>query len=147
MLAPVRSDWEVAVQARLERRHVLYRGRSPQVWSVLGEAGLHRKVGGNQVLREQLEHLLELGQLPKVTIQMLPFEAGTHPALGTGFTHLRSADPTDEQVYLEGLTNGTWLKTKADTSAYAKIFSQVQNLALDERRSATMIRARIKELG
>jgi transcriptional regulator with XRE-family HTH domain len=147
MLAPVRTDWEEAVQARLERRQVLYRERPPQVSFVLGEAGLHRKLGGNQVLREQLEHLLELGQLPNVTMQVLPFDVGTHPALGAGFTHLRSADPADEQVYLEGLTNGTWLKTKPDTSAYAKIFGQVQSLALDDRRSATMIRARIKELG
>jgi transcriptional regulator with XRE-family HTH domain len=147
MLAPSgRSDWKEVVQARLERHSVLTGARPPRVWSVLGEAGLHRKLGGDHGLREQLEQLLALSKLPNVTIQVLPFSAGAHPALGVGLTHLRFNTPTAERIYIEGLTNGTWLHDNADTKAYLSIFGQLQDLALDERRSATMIRARIKEL-
>jgi transcriptional regulator with XRE-family HTH domain len=147
MLAPSgRSDWQEVVQARMNRHGVLIGARPPRVWSVLGEAGLYRKLGGDEGLREQLEHLLELGKLPNVTIQVLPFDVGAHPALGVGFTHLRFKTPTAERAYIEGLTNGTWLHDSTDTKAYLDIFSRVQDLALDARRSATMIRARIKEL-
>jgi transcriptional regulator with XRE-family HTH domain len=147
MMAPMRSDWQEVVQARMKRRTVLTGARPPRVWSVLGEAGLYRKLGNDQVLRDQLAQLLELGKLPNVTIQVLPFEVGAHPALGVGFTHLRFTTPNAARVYIEGLTNGVWLHEDPDTRAYAEIFGKVQTLALDERRSATMIRARIKELG
>jgi hypothetical protein len=141
-----RTDWESLVEARMQRRDVLTGARPPRVWTVLGEAALHRRIGGDQVLHDQLRHLLDVGQLPNVTVRLLPFDVGTHPALGVGFTHLRFSNPQAERVYLEGITNGVWMHEATDTAAYVTVFEQIHDLALDERRSATMLRARIKEL-
>jgi Domain of unknown function (DUF5753)/Helix-turn-helix domain len=72
---------ERAVALRLARQHLLTRPEPPAYWVVLDETVLRRPIGGRHVMRSQLEHLIAAAAQPKVTIQVIPFAAGWHPAL------------------------------------------------------------------
>jgi transcriptional regulator with XRE-family HTH domain len=85
--SPEQVDKRVSVRMRRQER--ISAADSPlRMWAVIDEAALCRKVGDNQIMREQLHHLVELSRLPHVTVQVLPFEAGAHPGLSGQFAVL-----------------------------------------------------------
>jgi hypothetical protein len=95
---------------------------------VVDESVLHRAVGGSDVLREQLGHLLEITTRPNVSLQVVPFHAGGSAAEGS-FTLLRFAEPElPDVVYLEHLCGALYLDKPDDVEAYAKV---VQRLAVE----------------
>src|SRR5580693_6770549 len=67
-------------EARLARQDVLNRENPPRLWAVMDESALHRAIGGKAVMREQVRHLIDMADHPAVTMQILPFNAGSHPA-------------------------------------------------------------------
>ncbi len=69
---------DTAVAARMDRQRVLARDNPPVLWVVLDEAALHREIGGREVMRNQLAHLLSLQDRQWLEIQVLPFSAGEH---------------------------------------------------------------------
>lgn len=75
------DDVERMVAARLARQTVFERDPVPSIHFVLEEAPLRRKVGGTMVWRQQLERLLEVGQLHHVTLQVMPTDSDAHPGL------------------------------------------------------------------
>ncbi|MEO6089038.1 MAG: helix-turn-helix transcriptional regulator, partial [Umezawaea sp.] len=92
------------VALRVARQERLKATRPPTLRVILDEAVLHRAIGGPTVMAEQLAHLSEISELPNITIQIVPFAAGSHRALGSGFTVLRFEDtPTMDVVYVENL--------------------------------------------
>jgi hypothetical protein len=134
---------EERLRDRLARRSVLTRDNPPDARFVLGEAALHRIVGGVDVMCEQLRHLLDIAKLPNVAIRILPFAAGAHSALGVGFTFLRLTTPAITRVYIEGLTSATYIHEPDETAVYERGFEAIWGMALDERASATMLRKRV----
>jgi hypothetical protein len=145
ILANLRAeDTEERVADRLKRRAVLTRENPPDVRIILGEAALHRAIGGEETLREQLRDLLAVGEYPNVAIRVLPFAVGAHTALGVGFTFLRLATPAITRVYIEGLTDATYIHEPDETAVYEQEFAELWGVALDEQDSASIIRRRIK---
>lgn len=144
VLAHSRSDQvEEQVADRLARQAVLARSDPPHVQVLLGEAALHRAVGGAEVMADQIHHLLEVGQQPHVAIRVLPFEAGAHRVLGVGFTLLQLATPAITRVYIEGQTDATYIHNPEECSVYEGDFDEVWAMAPDEARSATILRRHI----
>jgi hypothetical protein len=144
VLANSRSgDIEERVADRIKRRAILTRENPPDVRVILGEAALHRAVGGEEGLHEQFRHLLTVGELPNVAIRILPFSVGAHRALGVGFYFLRLATPPITRVYTEGLTDATYIHELDETAVYENDFAELWALALDEKDSASILRRRI----
>jgi DNA-binding XRE family transcriptional regulator len=107
------------VRLRLARQTLLTRQEPPRLWAVVDEAALRRPVGGREVMRGQLERLIEATKLPNVTLQILPFAAGAHPAMGSAFSILRfAAREIPDIVYLEHLTNAVYLDRRNDVERY-----------------------------
>jgi transcriptional regulator with XRE-family HTH domain len=80
------DDAEEIVAARMERQTILARDKPPELWVVIDEAVLHRRVGGACVMREQLDHLARAAQRPSVVLQVIPASVGAHDGLpGAGF--------------------------------------------------------------
>ncbi|MFI8831133.1 helix-turn-helix domain-containing protein [Streptomyces afghaniensis] len=75
------DDVERMVAARMARQAVFERDPAPSVHYVLEEAVLRRRVGGTMVWRQQLEHLLEVGRLRSVTLQIMPTNTDAHPGV------------------------------------------------------------------
>ncbi|MFI1363139.1 helix-turn-helix domain-containing protein [Streptomyces griseochromogenes] len=88
------DDLERVLSARMARRSVFERSPAPSLGFVLEEAVLRRCVGGTMVWHQQLEHLLEVGRLRNVTLQVMPTNSGAHPGLGGRVEILKFPDGT-----------------------------------------------------
>ncbi|MER7939138.1 helix-turn-helix transcriptional regulator [Streptomyces sp. NBC_01693] len=90
--AYTQDETDRVVGARLARRSILDRTPLPSLSFVQEEVTLRRPVGGTMVLRRQLEHLLEVGRLSNVAIQVMPTCREEHPGTGGLIEVLRFAD-------------------------------------------------------
>jgi hypothetical protein len=72
----------------MARQQLLTSADAPQVWLVLNEAVVRRRVGGTEAMRAQLGRLLEAMDLGTVTLQIIPFEVGAHPSMDGSFSIL-----------------------------------------------------------
>jgi transcriptional regulator with XRE-family HTH domain len=113
-------------EARISRAAILSRGDAPRLWAVIDEAALRRPLGGPAVMREQIRHLIQMADHPAVTIQVLPFSAGGHPALGGPFTILRFAAPDlRDVVYIEQLTSALYLDKPVEVDSYLGVMEHL----------------------
>jgi transcriptional regulator with XRE-family HTH domain len=130
---------EQGVETRLIRQRRLSENNPIRIWSIIDEAALHRVVGGPTVMKGQLERLSEVASLPNVTIQVIPFEAGAHPALESNFSILEFGGPVGSVVYAEGLTGFYYLNSLKDIERYELIFEELVNVAYDQDESTRKI--------
>lgn len=133
------------VSARMRRQQLLTRPGAPELWAVLDEAALRRPPDGTNVMRAQLEHLLELTGLPNVTLQVVPFRAGPHAAAGGPFTILRFPEPDlPDLVYLEQLNSALYLDQPADVTSYLTVMNhlcvQAETPAASKAMLSTLLR-------
>jgi transcriptional regulator with XRE-family HTH domain len=138
---------ERRVGLRMRRQTLLQADDPPHLWAVVDEAVLRRPLGGVQVMRRQLRHLLELTEAPNVTLQMVPFELGGHAAAGGPFSILRFAErDLPDVVYLEQLTSALYLDKREDVDHYHMV---MERLCIDAQPAAkiqdTMLRL-LKEM-
>lgn len=121
---------ERRVALRMRRQDILTGPHPPQLWMIVEEAALRRRIGGSTVWRAQLDHLLRIEAQPNITIQILADHVGG-PALTDGaFTVLRFAE-TDlpDIVYLQQLTSALYLDKIADLDVYYAVLNQLSLLA------------------
>jgi len=132
------ADRRVAV--RLKRQQLLHSDGAPDLWIILGEACLHREVGGREVMHEQLLRLCEISRLDNVTVQILPFSAGAHPSMQNGFVILGYPDPIDpDVVYVEYRTGSIYLEQQSEIEVHEKVFDHLRAKALSLEDSYTLI--------
>ena len=116
-------------------------GNAPLIWAIINEAVIRRLVGDREIMARQLEHLISLADDPNITIQVLPFSAGAHPAMGSSFVHLRLTDPPDaEVVYLEDMASADYLDRPHQVVGYFTAFGMLASTALDPAMSSIMIK-------
>ena len=127
------SDVEKRVSVRLRRQERIKEAEHPlRLWAVIDEAALHRLVGDKQLMREQLEHLVELSQLPHVTVQVLPFDMGAHPGINGQYAILEFPDASDSSVvYIEGVTSDLYLEKANDVQKYSVMYEHLRAQALN----------------
>lgn len=131
------TELDRQVELRRARQQRLTDDEPPTFHAVLNEAVLLRHVGGPAVMREQLHHLAKLAALPHVTIQVLPFTAGAHPAMTAPFLMLGfEAEPRMNTVYLENGRGSLYLEKRPDLDRYTAMFAQLCELALDPQESS-----------
>lgn len=125
-------------EADLARTLELRRGRQTQMrqpdsivfHAVINEAVIRRSVGGDEVMREQVEQLTEIARQPHVTLQVLPFDVGAHPAMTAPFTLLGFEDcPGMNTVYLESGRGALYLEKQVDLDRYGWMFDRLSRMA------------------
>jgi hypothetical protein len=124
---------------RTMRRKVLDRDDPPHLAVVLDEAVLRRPVGAPMVMREQYGHLLEIANAPGVTIQVLPFKAGPHLAMGAGFHIFDFPGEKQVVVELELLDRLEFVAESSDVAHYTEAFERASQCALDAARSGALL--------
>ena len=130
------------VQTRLTRQDLLTPGEDTrlQYHAVLDEAALHRRVGGPQEMAAQLRRLAQSAEQTNVRVQVLPFEAGAHPAMESNFCILTFDQPlVSDVVYVEGLVGNLYLEKQSDVERYRRVFSRLRAIALNEPDSISLI--------
>ncbi|MET9435171.1 helix-turn-helix transcriptional regulator [Streptomyces sp. NPDC006551] len=139
------EDVERAVRVRMERQATLTRPDAPDAWFVVHESTLRNVVGDQSLMREQLERVLSAMQLPSVTLQVLPFDAGPYPATGS-FTLMGFPDPEDPDiVYRDGITDAIYLEGADDVRAYTRAFDNLRAAAASPHRSVQLITSLLKD--
>jgi transcriptional regulator with XRE-family HTH domain len=131
------------VALRMRRQELIDDPDAPDLWVVLDEAVLHRTMGDPAILREQLDHLLDVARRPKVTVQVLPFDRSGEVATGGGpFSLLRFSEPDlPDVVYLEQLSSALYLDRREDVETYLEVIDRLGATALTPQRSREMITA------
>ncbi|CCK29323.1 hypothetical protein BN159_4944 [Streptomyces davaonensis JCM 4913] len=137
------GDIDGKVAARLDRQRILARDQPPVMWVVLSEAVLYQEVGGREVMREQLAHLLAMQKRQWLEIQILPFEAGAHTGLMGSFYLLRF-DNDPDIVYTEDFVQGHMTANPEAVKEGSVRYDHLQAAALSVADSAALI-ARVME--
>lgn len=133
---------------RMQRqRDVLSRPQPPEMEVVLDEAVLHRQTGGPACIREQLLHLVAMGEAPNIDIRVLPFAAGSY-APQPPFIVLRFSDPGDiEVVYREGVLADELVDRPEAVAPYRRTFRRLQEMSLSTAESRSLIEKVAGEIG
>jgi transcriptional regulator with XRE-family HTH domain len=145
--AVIRAVWtsdnaeqvEHRVQLRMARQELLVKDDPPQLWSVLDEAVLRRRVGGPDVLRGQLRRLVEATEMPNVTLQVLPFAAGAHAGVDGTFMIAEFRAPDPDVVVVEYRTGTVYLDEDDQVRQYKRVFDRLQARAIDPDESVELI--------
>jgi transcriptional regulator with XRE-family HTH domain len=134
--------------ARQRRQELHELDTPPTMFFVLDEAVIRRRVGGSTVMRRQLERLKEWSARPHVSLQVLPFEAGAHPALTGPFVLLEFDDPHDDDVlYQEHATGGSTTRDNPNvTGSHVELFFHLEASALSPGDTVAMIDDVIEEM-
>jgi hypothetical protein len=137
---------ERAVALRLARQQLLHRPDPPRYWVVLDETALRRPIGSRHVMRDQIEHLIQAAQLPGITLQVIPFAAGWHPALYGMFWIFRFPDDQlPDIVYSEALTGANYLSKPEETARYTEALDRMCAQAATPEHTITILRDIMKE--
>ena len=141
---PRPADEIVALLMERQRRA---RENPPQLWVVLGEAVLRRRVGGREVMRGQIEHLIELSSRPEVCLQVMPFIGGLHMLLDASFTIMAFPDPADPDIPIVFYPTGMlWIEDTAEVGQYNSLFRYLQATSLSPSDSVALMTSVLKEL-
>ncbi|RKS68132.1 helix-turn-helix protein [Actinomadura pelletieri DSM 43383] len=135
------------LKVRMARQDVLRRPVSPlRFWAVIDEAALRRPIGGTATMRAQIEHLITVSEhMPNVKVQLLPFAAGGHLALGGPITIVRFAEhDLDDVVYLEQLTGARYPEGK-EADRYKEIMDSLAIRAASPARTLVLLKEMLKD--
>src|SRR5262249_46742935 len=140
---PQRID--ALVDLRMQRQEIISREQPPDLHFIMDEAVIRRMVGGPNLFRRQLKHLLEVSQYPNVTIRVVPFTQGVYPRLRVPYVLFEFPEPEDEDVlYVENplgefiiRENSPEERDQVDPVNYLGVFWQLEQIA--PRDDATQI--------
>ncbi|MBA9047277.1 XRE family transcriptional regulator [Streptomyces griseofuscus] len=121
------DDVERRVALRLERQKYLFSDNAPEFHIVLDEAALRRPYGDREVMRGQLQHLIDISERPNVRLQVMPFSFGGHSGESGAFTILSFPESDlSDVVYLEQLTSALYLDKREDVAQYEQALKELQ---------------------
>ena len=137
-LAPTRID--ELVEVRMTRQRRLTEDPLLNVWAVIDEAALRRVVGGSLVMRAQLDWLVKMARRPNVTMQVISYAAGAHPAMDSTFRILEFGGSVPAVVYVEGLVGWIYVDRLGDIHRYQEVFQSLCSISLSPQDSIRLIK-------
>jgi transcriptional regulator with XRE-family HTH domain len=141
------DEIEPFVESRMTRQARLDADSPLELWAVVHEAALRQLVGGREVMRAQLGHLLDMARRPNVKLQVLPYLAGAHPGMTSAFTIVSFAEPGAlDVVHVDTTSTTIWLESDTDADHHNGLFDRITRLSLAQRNSVRLIDAILKEM-
>lgn len=139
---------EVQVNVRRERRKVLTRENPLQLWVIVAESVLHHRVGSSEVMKSQLESLVDDSRLSNVQLQVLPREDPMNACLFGPFVIMTfPASVETDIIYTDSPTSTTYYEEPADVENYTTLFRRLNMAAANVSKSRALIVGAIKEMG
>jgi transcriptional regulator with XRE-family HTH domain len=139
------ADTERRVAMRTERQRRFREGEL-HLWAIIDEAVLRRPVGGREVMRGQLEYLLEAAKRPTLFLQVTPLAAGGNHAAPTGFSILRFPDTeVSDVVYVEHLTGALYLDKPGDVDGYMLAMDRLGVISAGAEDSVEIINSILRD--
>ncbi|MFJ5266844.1 helix-turn-helix transcriptional regulator [Streptomyces sp. NPDC088358] len=141
------EDIERHVALRMQRQNLLVREGAPRIWAVMDETALRRAVGGPEVMRAQVDKLIESTKLPNVTLQVVPFSTGPHAGTYGPFVLFRFAMPElPDMVYSEYLTGAVYLDERSEVATHLEVMDRMAAQAATAHRTKEILLDLRKEL-
>ncbi|MEU0164888.1 helix-turn-helix transcriptional regulator [Streptomyces iakyrus] len=139
---PTAPDEEIEkrVAARMERTRILDDPTKPLLWAVIDESALRRVTGGAEVMAEALRHISGMARRSRSIVQVLPFDAGAHPAM-QGCVKLMDFDDAPPLAYLEGVGTGRLDDDPATVAEYRFYYEFLAASALSPEKSLALLEA------
>jgi transcriptional regulator with XRE-family HTH domain len=138
-----RESVDTRLKLRLSRQALL-NSDTTRAWFIFDEGALRRRVGGPEVMRQQLAHLLDVGAAGNVTVQVLPYDGGAYPTMGMPFVVFDfREDPS--VVFLENATSGLYLEEVEEARHFQAVFDHLRASAASIRDSAALIQRVLEE--
>jgi hypothetical protein len=132
-------ETERKVHLRMQRQKILLGRSAPKLWVVIDESVLYRRLGGPRVLRNQIDHLLEMTTQPHISLQIVPYQTSGYGAEGP-FTLLRFAEPElADIVYVEHLAGALYLEKLEEVEIYSRALDRLAVEAETPARSRQML--------
>ncbi|MFE2674543.1 helix-turn-helix domain-containing protein [Streptomyces hygroscopicus] len=120
------TEIERNVALRMERQALLTRDNPPMLWVVMDETVVRRPIGGAETMRAQISRLIEEAEAPHVRLQIMPFDAGPHPAMYGPFHIFRFPIPELPDIaYTETLVSGSYFDQRDDVSAFLEALDRM----------------------
>ncbi|WP_420119269.1 helix-turn-helix domain-containing protein [Micromonospora sp.] len=133
------DEIEQQVTTRLDRQTILTRDRPPLLTAVIDEHALRRRIGGSELMREQLLYLVKVGStLPRVRIQVVPLAAGAYVGLGGPFV-LASSPHAEDLVYLAGQRHGQVIDRAEYVRQMVEVWESIRGEALSQKQSLELM--------
>lgn len=127
------------VELKMARQHILGRPDAPRLDVVLDESSLRRMVGTPEVMSEQYLRLVAAADNASITLRVLPFDAGSHQAMGFPFQIFEFAGDDPHIVFVELLSGSQCFESAEEIGRYRAAFTQVSDRALDPAGSRRFI--------
>ena len=127
------------IEVRLTRQRLLVQDPPVHLDVVVDEAVLHRAVGGPTVMRAQLDRLIAMSNQPNVTMQVIAYSVGAHPAMDSTFNILEFPGSVASVVYVEGLVGWIYVERPQDISRYQQVFDYLRTVALSPQESIKLL--------
>lgn len=142
------QEMERRVRLRRDRQAILGATHAPKLWAVVDEAALRRPLGGADVMREQIDHLLRAAKQPNITLQIAPFAIGGLAAAGGPVTILRFQEPDlPDVVYLEQLTSSLYFEKREDVENYMVVMDRLCASAEPPSKTVDFLQGLLDDLG
>lgn len=136
---------EAKIAARLTRQHVLTESNPPELHIILAEPAVRWPVGGNHVMAQQVQRLLDLQGDPNITLQLIPFSAGANPGMEDAFTVLTLPHLASDIGFVEGIMGSLYLESQDHVRTCLMRFATLSELALSPTKSSAFLLTIIEE--
>ncbi|MFG2653163.1 helix-turn-helix domain-containing protein [Streptomyces sp. NPDC048436] len=144
--APTPPEVEHRVSHRIKRQDVIYRANPLPYRTVIHEAALRMQVGGRDVARAQLQHLLVMSERDHISVQVLPFDVGAFPGSGQSINYLQGPVPRLDTAQLDQFHGPVLLDSEAHLEKYRRLLDVVEDTALTPEKSRDLIRSITQDL-
>jgi transcriptional regulator with XRE-family HTH domain len=148
-VVPAMRQYEVEhrLTHRMKRQGILHRDTPPRYSAIIHEAALRMGFGGPSIARSQLKHLIEMAELPHVTVRVIPFGTEYFPSTGQSFDYVEGAVPQLDTVQLDTHHGGCgFLDTDAQLSKYRAVLNHMESCALGPAESRDFIHRLMQDI-
>ncbi|CQR63688.1 helix-turn-helix domain-containing protein [Streptomyces leeuwenhoekii] len=148
VVPPMRQyEIEHRLTHRMKRQGVLHRADPPPYTAIIHEAALRMNFGGSTVARGQLKHLLDMSELPHITVRVIPFGADHFPTTGQSFDYIEGPVPQLDTVQLDSHHGACeFLDAEAQLGKYRAVLHRMESCALTPDKTRDFIHHRIQDL-
>lgn len=147
VVPPLRAhEIEHRVSHRVKRQSVLHRDHPAPYTAIIHEAALRMQFGGPTVAKAQLTHLLEMGELPHVSIVVIPFDGTSFPTTANGVDYLTGPVPQLDSVHLDTAHGGELIDAAAQVEKYRLTLERAEKAAMAPDASRDLIHDALRDI-
>jgi transcriptional regulator with XRE-family HTH domain len=141
------AEIERRVALRMERKRRLVQPAGPEFWVVMDETVLRRPVAAPAVMREQIDHLIEVVALPNITLQVIPFALYVHEAMYGPFQIFRFPfHELQDIVYVETVLGSFYVDQYDEVVAFQEALDRMSAKAPPPQNTEALLGAVQKEI-